>query len=574
MKNVNRKRIFLCLLIWWVLGGACHLTYGQLTTPPEMTPSARQGNSEYTKTIATLEGILQSTATLQEKLKEKERELQTAETEEQKTRIINEMNDLTKRLGGLTKDFESIVTGVDLESFTARPRKSFDWKEEIQDVLGPIIEEMKRVTARPREIEKSRSEVTYYENQLSLVNNALENMKFLKEQVTTQKLKDHLSAVEETWREKEKESENQLSIAQYRLNEKLKEEKPFVESVQQIVRIFFKSRGRNLILALLSFVIVYLLLRVLYRFIYKVSPLHKARKRTFFIRLVDVAYHILTVIGATGALLLVLYISGDWVLLGLALIFLFGLAWTAKQALPFFWEQVKLLLNLSTVRENERVIYNGLPWKVAALNLYTRLHNPVLKGGMIRLPLRELVGLQSRPFYKDEPWFPCQENDWVILADGTFGMVALQTPEMVQLVLPGGSRKTYPTIEFLRQHPNNLSDNFRLEVTFGIDYRHQAISTQEVPEKLFNVLKEAIAKRGYGDALINLNVEFKEAGASSLDIAILADFSGQVAKEYDDLARMFQRIAVDACNMYGWVIPFTQITLHTAESPGKDRTAE
>ena len=57
----------------------------------------------------------------------------------------------------------------------------------------------------------------------------------------------------------------------------------------------------------------------------------------------------------------------------------------------------------------------------------------------------------------------------------------------------------------------------------------------------------------------------KEAGASSLDFEILADFSGKAAQYHNVLARAIQRIAVDACNKYGWVIPFTQLTRHTAK---------
>ena len=558
--------IMLCLVSWVTLVCAGDLLYGQSTPPQEIPTPGKQVTSDSSKTLATLSGIIQATETAQEKLKEKEGALQTAETEEQKTKIMNEIKDLTKRLEMLERDFEGIATGIGLETFTTRPRKSFDWKEEIQEVLGPIIEELKQVTARPREIERLRNEVAYYEKRLPIVKNAIKNVKILKQNAPTQDIENQLSEVEKNWIEKQEEISNQLEVAQYHLNEKLKEEKPFVDSVQQIVRIFFKSRGRNLLLALLAFIVVFLLLRYLHRFFSRVSPIHRAQKRSFYVRLMDVIYHILTFIGATAALLLALYISGDWVLLGLALIFLFGIAWTAKQGLPLFWEQAKLLLNLSTVRENERVIYNGLPWKVASLNLYTRFHNPSLKGGLIRLPLRALVGLYSRPLHKDEPWFPCQENDWVLLADGTFGKVVMQTPDMVQLMLLGGSRKTYPTTEFLQQNPNNLSTNFRLTVTFGIDYQHQAISTQEVPEKLQNMLKQELSKKGYKDDLLNLNVEFKEAGSSSLDLAILADFSGQVAKDYEILSRMLQRIAVDTCNTYEWVIPFTQITLHTADS--------
>ena len=76
------------------------------------------------------------------------------------------------------------------------------------------------------------------------------------------------------------------------------------------------------------------------------------------------------------------------------------------------------------------------------------------------------------------------------------------------------------------------------------------------------MIRKALHKADYSEGLINLKVEFKEAGASSLDLAILADFSGDVAKDYMTLSRFLQRLAVDACNTHHWVIPFTQITVH------------
>jgi small-conductance mechanosensitive channel len=139
---------------------------------------------------------------------------------------------------------------------------------------------------------------------------------------------------------------------------------------------------------------------------------------------------------------------------------------------------------------------------------------------------------------------------------------------MVQLILLGGSRKTYPTAEFLKQSPDNISTNFRIKATFGLDYAHQAIITHEIPEKLRDLLLERLAEAGHGDDIIKIKVEFKEAAASSLDLEVLADFSGRAAKDYESLKRTIQKIAVDACNDHGWVIPFTQVTVHHAQEPG------
>jgi hypothetical protein len=63
---------------------------------------------------------------------------------------------------------------------------------------------------------------------------------------------------------------------------------------------------------------------------------------------------------------------------------------------------------------------------------------------------------------------------------------------------------------------------------------------------------------------LSLKIEFAAASSSSLDYEILADFGGEVASRYRYLGRLLQRLAVDSCNRHGWVIPFTQLTLHQA----------
>ena len=47
--------------------------------------------------------------------------------------------------------------------------------------------------------------------------------------------------------------------------------------------------------------------------------------------------------------------------------------------------------------------------------------------------------------------------------------------------------------------------------------------------------------------------------------AVLLDVSGNLGSRYQALQRLVQKTCVDICNQHGWVIPFTQITLHQAE---------
>jgi len=99
-------------------------------------------------------------------------------------------------------------------------------------------------------------------------------------------------------------------------------------------------------------------------------------------------------------------------------------------------------------------------------------------------------------------------------------------------------------------------------VTFGLDYGHQAIITKEIPAVISKAVTDALNAEGFGESISSIKVEFKEAGASSLDLAVIADMNGKAEAKYDFLTRAMQRYCVEACNANNWVIPFTQVTVH------------
>ena len=560
MQQDFRAWLCLCLLLTDIFcfpeGGTA-----QLTEKPENVKKIEQQDDP---TIATLRKILISKRELQDEIDQATAELQAAQSEERQLLVRKRIQELYARMENLEQDFASVATGIDLMKVTSELSESLDWQQELQELLRPILEELKNLTARPRELEKLRNEIAHYENIILLMEKALANVQQNLKSSSAALLKKELAELQDTLENRRQEYGSQLATARSQLEEKLADEQSVVTTVQNVFRHFFRSRGLNLLLSLLAFIAVFFGMRFLQRSLYKTVSFDQTEKKPFYLRLIGILYYFLTFLAATSALLLVLYISGDWVLLGLALIFLFGVAWTGKHTLPQFWEQIKLFLNLSTVREGERVMFRGLPWKVLSLNIYTKLHNPDLKGGLIRLPLGELLGLHSRPFHKDEPWFPCEEGDFILLADGTYGKVLMQTPETVQMQTLI-SHKTYLTPDFLQLSPLNLSRDFVIHTTFGVDYQHQPVVTQQIPTTLKRILIDSLREQGYEQTLRSIKVEFKEAGASSLDLAILAEFSGQAAKDYYVLFRAIQRIAVDACNRHDWIIPFTQVMVHAPD---------
>ena len=77
-----------------------------------------------------------------------------------------------------------------------------------------------------------------------------------------------------------------------------------------------------------------------------------------------------------------------------------------------------------------------------------------------------------------------------------------------------------------------------------------------------------VAATGYAERMLNLRVEFAQAGSSSLDLVVIADFDGSLGDLYNRLRRSLQRWCVEACSENGWEIPFTQLVLHQAAPAG------
>ena len=195
-------------------------------------------------------------------------------------------------------------------------------------------------------------------------------------------------------------------------------------------------------------------------------------------------------------------------------------------------------------------------------------HTPDLAGGRLRLPIGVIEGQVSRPAQEDEPWFPTRRGDWVLLGDGKHGRVTVQTPEIVTVVELGGARRNFRSQDFFSAPPTVLSAGFRLWVPFGVDYRHQALATREIPRQLELRIREALAAGDHLGHLSRLSVEFQGAWASSLDLVALVDLSGAAAPDYQRLVRLVQKTCVETCTENGWGIPFTQLTLHVAREAG------
>lgn len=537
----------------------CPAPLGRAQAPTPAPPAAADAKSQ-----VALRAVVANIAAAEADAAALRAKLEAASTDEEKAALGKELNALREKLDGMQTDFNSVAAGMDWRQLATHSEEKFDTAHELEQLLRPIVLELKDLTAKPRETENLRAAVNQQENREAAMTAAIQNLDAQIAASEDSAVKSRLLQLHAEWSRQREQIHNELSVAQFQLDKLLANQRTVIGTLRSLTASFFRSRGQNLLFALLTFVAVFVLARMARWYLLRWYPLRASIRRSLAVRLLDIIYYVLCIVGAAAAGLSVLYASGDWVLLGLALLSIVGVAWASKNVLPAFYEQAKMLLNLGPVREGERVVVRGIPWEVRTINVYTELENPAFGHARLRIPLQELMTMTSRPADSDAPWFPCEREDWVRLSDNTRGKVVALTPEWVQLVLLGGSRKTYPVGAFLQLNPENLSSNFRVRVRFGIDYRHQADATKKIPQILEHEVEKGLRELIGVDDLKNLSVDFCEAGASSLDYLVLADFSGAVAARMERLERTIQRLLVDSANRHGWTIPFQQVTIHQA----------
>jgi hypothetical protein len=536
----------------------------QITIESVLTKKLRQQEDSAQRSSDTLD-MLASLVELQKNTRQQitviAKKLKNSTSESEKQSLQEELTKLDKQLSETGADFERIATGVESEIFSEQQKVIFSWKDELATLLEPSIKELKQLTYRARLKSDLRESINGYNKQLATARLAVEHLNQLINETKNPKIKTYLGELLPAWQNAEKRINSKLDLTLRELTQLENNNISLLESTGNSMREFFSNRGLYLLIAFVAFVAILLAFRLLARLIFFIIPGARKEQRPFHVRIMDIFFRIFSVLSAFFALIFVLYTAEDWFLLSLTFIVFVGLFWTIRQTLPKMWQQMLLVLNMGSTREGERVVYQGVPWKVETLNVFCKLYNPAL-GMHLRIPIEDMIGLVSRPFAGDEPWFPCKKGDWVAIDGKPFAKVVSLSHEQVEVVELGGRRTVYQTADFLAMSPANLSSNFNIRVPFGLSYNLQAEITTTVPEKLKAFLQKKLEENGYAEDCLNLSVDFLQAGSSSLDLVVLADFKGDQAPAYRRIERGLARWCVDCCNANNWEIPFPQMTVH------------
>jgi hypothetical protein len=523
-----------------------------------------QKEEAYAESLDMLTSLLSLQEDIERQIALSTTRLHTMTSEAEKANLKKELKLLDRQFVRTDDDFDRIATGVEVDLFATTKSEEFNWKDEFTILIEPAVKELKRLTRRTRNKTRLKDTIHEYEALLPVAQGAVQHLVMLLNATENQQIQEKIKVLLPEWKNVEHAILNKLQLTELELATLEEQEVNFTDLLSNSTKNFFRNRGVYLLGAVVAFVCVLLLFRLVYHVIFSLLPAATKEKPPFYMRLIELFYRFFAVIFAGLSFFFVLYLAEDWFLLSMAIIFFLGLLWTLQRGFSKIWQQARLMLNVGSIREGERVIVNGVPWKVEHIHIFCKLYNPFLDI-RFRVPIEEMVGKVSRVSKPEDSWFPCKKGDWVVVGNKPRGKVLSLTPESVELIERGGKRIFYLTQDFLNASPVNLSRNFRLRVPFGISYSLQSQSTTTIPQTLQNYIEDKLEEHGYAKGCLNLSVEFMQAGESSLDLIVLADFKGDQADIYARLERFIQRCCVESCTINNWEIPFPQLTLHGPE---------
>ncbi|MBX2880038.1 MAG: mechanosensitive ion channel [Granulosicoccus sp.] len=521
------------------------------SSPPQQTPAALS-RLQYIQDVLT------------QKLAERRRlgERIEAANEQDKADLRKMADDVTVTIRQLRTTLESLAIGnVDTSLFVEQAaEESSDWQKDIMLIAQPVIDSLKELTEKPRKLKELNDIIKIRQQELEAANLALHNLKPALNNGPDGELEASLNRLINIWERRRDDARSAMEIARFQIAD-IRGDKSLTQSLADAFLSFLSGRGLTIALAVAAASVVWFSVRFLLRgYRATLARGETPESRTRY-RLAAYSVHALTGVLILIAIFVVFYQRGDVLLLGLLILLIVGLALGVRQLLPHYVREARLLLNIGPMREAERIIYRGIPWRVEAINMNTILRNPELHG-ILRIPLAEFHNIHSRPCGSDK-WFPTSNGDIILFPDDQLLEVINQNPDTVELRERGGQIQSIPTSEFYSREMINLSrgEAFSVIGTFGIDYLHQSISANLVPKALRGAIKDALADTDLKPFIKDVLVELEQAGESSIDYWLFVSVRSTAAKSYLRIQRLMQSACIKVCTDMQWSIPYPHLSL-------------
>lgn len=489
-------------------------------------------------------------------------QVEQSKNPQEKAKLKEKLLENQNRLFKLETSFDDIaINGADISSPDAKKdEEKQDMQEKLLEIFEPMLVSLKRATEHPRKIEAIRAEIEKYSLKQEELSNALESLEETQDMEFSPALQKSIDTMHENIDQQKVLYSHHLKALNTKLSEYEAHEESMMDNMSDNTVAFIKGRGLNIFLAISGFVITMMFLLLIRRKVQARFEHVTNVKKLYVLRILQLLLGLFSAIMATLVALFIFYVRADWLMLTIFLLLLLGIGWSLKTYLPSFMDELKMMLNMGLVREEERVTYMGIPWKVEAISMSATLRNPLLSSGEVRISLDRLRALTAREVIEDEAWFPTREGDYILIDGDQYGRVLFQSPEVVNISSHATAVKSYSTVDYLALHPTNLSQNgFGVFETVSIDHSHREEITTSILQTLEVSLQSSLQGESFYPHLKEIIIEYTQATHYSLDLTVIAIFEGEAADRYYKIKRTLHKNALDICNENGWIMPYSKV---------------
>lgn len=513
--------------------------------------------------LETIDLIKQSLAETKSLLQIKEKQARLEKNEKQKIILESDLKRLRDRYAKIKLNLVSVITDIKIDEIKKEEEvKKRDLLQEAQELLGPALDTIQRISAKPRKIEALKKDLATYQEKIALTDVALKNIDKVTKSTDFKTLVPDLeSYIEEAkFNVNDLRQELNLKIDHINrdLNELTKDDKSVLDATTNLVKDFLSHKGKNLFI---STIVFFLTITFISKFKKKYfEKIIENNPDRVFYKTLNALYGVISIGSATVLSILTLYLLGDWVLVTFLVLIIAGTLWAFKDNIRKLTAEGRLILNLGAVKEGDLIIYNSLPWKVKNIGFITTFENNFLDTPLLKLEIAEIMKMHSRKALPNEPWFPSKTGDWVLLTDGTFGQIKIQTAELVVIEIGFTQKKYYSIAQYLALSPTNLSYGFTLDFLWGLDYADQGILLNSILPSINGKMKKLLQDYAYSPSIFN--IDFHSAGTSTLNLNITAQFSGEFANKRSLILKDLQMMLLQICTEEQLNIPFNQLVVH------------
>ena len=164
--------------------------------------------------VSDLNKILASIKQIEKEISSKQQTLNSPQATGKEVELNNQISDLAAQQKSLEHSLEEIASGVNIELFAeSKIGQKISWENELQELMGPVLSQIKRATSRPREIEKLRTDLGDTEELITVSDTAINNLIELKNASKNLiEVNTAISSLEENWDKRRKSLEAKSSI--------------------------------------------------------------------------------------------------------------------------------------------------------------------------------------------------------------------------------------------------------------------------------------------------------------------------------------------------------------------------